>query len=234
MMRNRSRFTRSDLKMNAPRRKTMPANRVQTCRKRASSADVLSDLDRSAPERERIKPKWAWHFRVLLRLRARLLQDRGSQRDEALQQLEAWSMSMADAATDEFDHDLALAALSAEQNALYEVEAAIRRIVNGTYGVCEVSGEPIPAARLKAVPWTRFTQAVELRLEQEGALTRVGIGKLHSAQGAHRPALAAAPEELEGSEARMEEMELLGKDLIRQREKELMEEEDQREGDAPV
>lgn len=41
---------------------------------------------------------------------------------------------------------------------------------HGTYGICEESGEAIPAARLKAVPWTRFTREVEERLEKKGFL----------------------------------------------------------------
>ena len=74
----------------------------------------------------------------------------------------------ADSATDEFDHDLALTRLSVEQDALYEINVALNRILNRSYGVCEETGRVIPSARLKAIPWTRFTREVEERLEQDG------------------------------------------------------------------
>ncbi len=63
----------------------------------------------------------------------------------------------ADAGTDNFDRDFALSLLSSEQEALKEIEAAIRRIHDGTYGVCEITGEPIAEERLEAVPFTRFS-----------------------------------------------------------------------------
>jgi RNA polymerase-binding transcription factor DksA len=62
-----------------------------------------------------------------------------------------------DAGTDNFDRDFALSLLSSEQEALNEIEAAIDRIHKGTYGVCEVTGEPIKEDRLEAVPFTRFS-----------------------------------------------------------------------------
>jgi len=62
-----------------------------------------------------------------------------------------------DAGTDTFDRDFALSLLSSEQEALNEIEAALKRVYNGTYGVCEETGEPINAERLEAVPFTRFS-----------------------------------------------------------------------------
>jgi RNA polymerase-binding transcription factor DksA len=47
--------------------------------------------------------------------------------------------------------------LSKDQDALYEVEEALKRIENGSYGVCEMSNEPIPPSRLEAIPFARFT-----------------------------------------------------------------------------
>ena len=71
----------------------------------------------------------------------------------------------ADAATDSFDRDFALSLVSSEQEALHEIEEAILRIKDGSYGVCEVTGKPIPAARLTAVPFARYS--VEGQLEHE-------------------------------------------------------------------
>jgi RNA polymerase-binding transcription factor DksA len=127
-----------------------------------------------------IDPKWAWHYDVLLKLRDRLLKDKGDQLGQVAEPLEPHSMSMADSATDEFDHDLALALLSAEQDALNEVDEAIRRIVDGTYGVCLETGKPIPRARLRALPWTRFSKEVEARLEATGIANHAHIGNVGS------------------------------------------------------
>jgi len=102
-------------------------------------------------------------------------------------------MDEADSATDEFDHDLAWTQLSAEQNALYEVNNALQRILGGSYGLCEETGKAIPAARLRAIPWTRFTYAVEERLEKKGAVPRAGLNKAASVRGQGQ--IRFAPEE---------------------------------------
>jgi RNA polymerase-binding transcription factor DksA len=120
------------------------------------------------PISENVPERWFWHYQRLQAFREHLLDNRSVQIAEVSEPLEPHSMSMADSATDEFDHDLALGILSHEQNALYEVDAAIRRILDGSYGICEETGKHIPAGRLRAVPWTRFTREVEERLEQEG------------------------------------------------------------------
>ncbi len=117
-----------------------------------------------------IPEAWKWHYRTLMGLRARLLKDRGYQ-EEAAQAAEAIDLdgaAMADIATDEFDHDLALAMWSHEDDMLQEVDAAIQRIMDGTYGFCQETGKNISGARLKAMPWTRYTREVEARLEEEG------------------------------------------------------------------
>jgi hypothetical protein len=67
----------------------------------------------------RVNPKWASHYRALLGLRERLLKERGERIAQAAEPLEPHSMDIADSAIDELDHDLALSALSAEQDALF-------------------------------------------------------------------------------------------------------------------
>jgi RNA polymerase-binding transcription factor DksA len=121
--------------------------------------------------------KWAWHYRVLLKLRERLRAERGEQLSEAAEPLEPHGMDIADTATDEFDHDLAISQLSAAQDALYEIEEALRHIRDGTYGVCEETGKQIPAARLRAIPWARFCRETQARLEQKVAAGRKHPGK---------------------------------------------------------
>jgi DnaK suppressor protein len=73
----------------------------------------------------------------------------------------------ADAGSDAYEKDFALSLLSQEQDALYEIEEALKRIELGTYGVCEMSSKPIPHARLEAIPFARFTVECQQQLEKE-------------------------------------------------------------------
>ncbi len=85
-------------------------------------------------------------------------------------------MHMADAGTDSYDRDVALSMLSHEQDAIYEIEQALNRIRNGTYGICELTGKRIARGRLAAIPWTRFSVAAERALEREGAVAHARLG----------------------------------------------------------
>jgi RNA polymerase-binding transcription factor DksA len=94
---------------------------------------------------------------------------------------------MADAGTDSYDRDLALSMLSHQQNAVYEIQEALNRIRDGTYGVCEMTGKKIPAERLEAIPWTRFTAEAERMLEKRGEFQRAQLGPRESV-GREQPA----------------------------------------------
>jgi DnaK suppressor protein len=73
----------------------------------------------------------------------------------------------ADAGSDAYEKDFALSLLSQEQDALYEIEEALKRIEVGSYGVCEMSNKVIPHARLEAIPFARFTVECQQQLEKE-------------------------------------------------------------------
>jgi RNA polymerase-binding protein DksA len=60
----------------------------------------------------------------------------------------------ADVASDEAEEEVDLALQTAARRKLAEVEAALRRLDDGTYGICENCGKPISLERLRAVPWT--------------------------------------------------------------------------------
>jgi hypothetical protein len=74
--------------------------------------------------------------------------------------------------------------LSSDQDAVYEIEEALKRIEKKTYGVCELTGKTIPKARLEAIPWTRFTVEAQAQLEREGALKSRRLGQLGSIDSA--------------------------------------------------
>ncbi len=103
----------------------------------------------------RVPAKWRWHLRALLLLHARL----SRQTHAHLLAAESVAPTDTDAgaqANDERYFDSLLTAWRHEEGLLAEVEAALERLRRGTYGRCEASGQPIPAARLRAVPWARF------------------------------------------------------------------------------
>jgi RNA polymerase-binding transcription factor DksA len=72
-----------------------------------------------------------------------------------------------DAGSDAYDRDFALSVLANEQDALYEIEQALRRIKGGTYGNCEISEKKIPIARLEAIPFARLTVECQAQWEKE-------------------------------------------------------------------
>ena len=109
-------------------------------------------------------------------LREHILRRQGGLAQEANDQQPAFSTHMADAGTDTFDRDFALGMLSSEQDALYEIDEALDRVRDGTYGKCELTGKPIESARLDAIPWTRFSAAAEKQLEREGAVKKTRLG----------------------------------------------------------
>jgi DnaK suppressor protein len=78
----------------------------------------------------------------------------------------AFGMHQADAGSDAYDRDFALSLLSQEQDALYEIEEALKRIDAGTYGICEMSGKPIAHARLEALPFARYTVECQAQYEK--------------------------------------------------------------------
>ncbi len=79
----------------------------------------------------------------------------------------AFGMHQADAGSDAYDRDFALSLLSQEQDALYEIEEALKRIDLGTYGMCEMTNKPIAHARLEAIPFARYTVECQSQLEKQ-------------------------------------------------------------------
>ena len=86
---------------------------------------------------------------------------------QAAEPVEGHSTHPADSATDEFGHDVAMALLAREENALCDVNDAVTRILEGRYGICEASGVKIPAERLHALPWCRYSLETERRVERD-------------------------------------------------------------------
>lgn len=111
---------------------------------------------------------------LLLKLRDRIIDEMNflardnlnrSSKDAA-GDLSSYSFHMADQGTDNFDREFAASLLSGEQDVLYEIEEALRRVDGGSYGVCEMSGQPIERERLKVLPYARYSVAVQSQMEK--------------------------------------------------------------------
>ncbi len=132
----------------------------------------------------RIKSEWKKYYDVLMDLRDHLLHQMGDIKKESAEEMSGYSMHMADSGTDNFDRDSALSLLSYDQDAVYEIEEALRRIERKTYGTCEISGKPIPKGRLNAIPWARYTVDSQAQLEKNGAIRQRRLGDLGTIDGA--------------------------------------------------
>jgi DnaK suppressor protein len=79
----------------------------------------------------------------------------------------AYSQHQADAGTDDFDREIMLGLNHQETDLLQRIERALEKIDEGTYGVCDYSGEVIPKARLQAMPYACLTVASQEILEKK-------------------------------------------------------------------
>lgn len=147
----------------------------------ATAASILGrpmKKNGSVIEAKKVKPEWQKFYNNLIELRDQLLRQMSGLAKESAQELPGYSLHMADSGTDNFDRDFALSLLSSDQDAVYEIEEALKRIERKTYGVCELTGKNIPRIRLEAIPWTRFTVEAQAQLEKDGALKSRRLGAL--------------------------------------------------------
>jgi DnaK suppressor protein len=147
----------------------------------ATSAAILGHIGGKSKKNNgqvKVKAEWAKYYQNLLELREQLLKQMSGLAKESAQEMAGYSLHMADSGTDNFDRDFALSLLSSDQDAIYEIEEALKRIEKDTYGICELTSKPIPKARLEAIPWARFTVQAQAQLEREGALRQRRLGAL--------------------------------------------------------
>lgn len=72
----------------------------------------------------------------------------------------------ADLGTDNYEHEFSLGLLESERQMLIEIDEALLRINEGTYGVCLGTGQPIGMARLRARPWAKYCIDYARKVEQ--------------------------------------------------------------------
>ncbi|ADI39091.1 General stress protein 16O [Waddlia chondrophila 2032/99] len=77
-----------------------------------------------------------------------------------------YSQHQADQGTDDFDRTINLEVTGNEYEILRQVERALEKIEDNTYGVCDITGEEIPKARLEAVPYATMTVKAQEQMEK--------------------------------------------------------------------
>src|SRR6266478_3839688 len=159
-------------------RKAKRARKVSAKKARASARPKETLLGRNHAQR-RLTPFIRKQKEKLLNLRDAMVDSMAGVAQDTLRsraegsEASAFGMHQADAGSDAYDRDFALSLLSQEQDALYEIDQALKRIDLGTYGICEMSGKPIPHARLEAIPFARFTVECQSQLEKQNKMSRV-------------------------------------------------------------
>ncbi len=154
-----------------------PAEKSEKAKKVVAAGEAFvvdgAAAKREADEDAKLSPFLRKQKERLLALRDNILDSMNGVAKDTLRsraegsEASAFGMHQADAGSDAYDRDFALSLLSQEQDALYEIEQALKRIQHGSYGVCEMSGKPIAHARLEAIPFARYTVECQAQLEKQ-------------------------------------------------------------------
>lgn len=130
--------------------------------------------DADSPKKDAKSPfgkKELAHFRqILLQKRLELVRDVSSMESEALKR-ESGSLSslpqhMAEQGSETYDQSLSLDLAAADRKLIREIDDALNRIENGTFGVCELTGKPIKVERLEELPWAKYSIEAARDLER--------------------------------------------------------------------
>jgi RNA polymerase-binding protein DksA len=81
--------------------------------------------------------------------------------------LSAYTVHLADMSSDTYERELSANIASSEQEVLYQIDEALKRLEDGTYGTCQECSKPISLSRLKAVPYTSQCIACQRAQEQK-------------------------------------------------------------------
>lgn len=137
----------------------------------ATLFDILGFNPVETPSVEKLEArdvprKWKKYYNKLVELRAHHSEGVNTRSQEVMKHsdkedsgdLSSNGQHLADAGSASFERDLAYNMITNQTEILAEIDAAIKRIKDGTYGICEVTGKPIPEARLSAIPFARYTK----------------------------------------------------------------------------
>jgi RNA polymerase-binding protein DksA len=86
---------------------------------------------------------------------------------EASGDLSAYTVHLADMAADTYQRELSMNIVSGEQQTLYQIDDALKRLDEGSFGICQQCSQPISMSRLKAVPYASLCIACQRVKEQK-------------------------------------------------------------------
>ncbi len=142
----------------------------------ASIEDILGfggtsvGVSRPIRDEKKVPKQWMSFYKSLMSMRSTL---KGSLDERSVQTIGTsaresgeLSLNSSDAGTETFDRDLALSMVANDHEALEEIEDAIDRIFDGTYGICQETKKPISKNRLNAVPFTRYSLEGQNHMER--------------------------------------------------------------------
>ena len=139
-----------------------------------------STTKKSTPQTPQKKPKpltpqQIEHFeKILLEKRREIIGDVDHMRNEVLDSnrqessgdLSNMPIHMADIGTDNYEQEFTLGLIESERKQLAAIDRALIKIREGTYGICEATGEPIDISRLEAVPEARYCVEYARKMEK--------------------------------------------------------------------
>ena len=167
-------------KTTKPKAAKKPVKAAKPAHRPMKAPTVIKSLDTTGGVKK-ARGEMAKYQRLLLNLRDHVIDQISGLAGENLRQnpretagdLSGYSFHMADTGTDNFDREFALSLVSSEQEALYEIEGALKRIDLGTFGTCECCEKVIAKERLMAVPFARM--CVRCQSEMERNHKRVAV-----------------------------------------------------------
>lgn len=128
-------------------------------------------MKKKKTKRNRLTPAEKKKFKaLLLEKRNEMLGDVTSMENETLRKtrsdLSVMPVHMADVGTDNYEQEFTLGLMDSEVKVLREIEYALQRLEEGTYGICEGTNKPIEKERLEAIPWARYCVAYAQLVEK--------------------------------------------------------------------
>ncbi len=120
---------------------------------------------------DKVPKKWKKFYTNLINMRDKIEADINEHSQEYIGRSSRedsgdLTTNTSDAGTETFERDLAFSLFSNEKELLSEIELAIDRIMDGSYGVCEITGKPIDQERLEAIPYTRYSLEGQQQMER--------------------------------------------------------------------
>ena len=136
-----------------------------------AAAPKAADAPPVVVAKTKLTPKELEQYRdILNRMRRELAGRVHDLEEEALKSsggnLSNMPLHMADVGTDTFDQDFNIGMAQAERGIVQEIDEALKRIADKTYGMCMLTGKPIPKGRLAAMPWAKYTVEAARQVEK--------------------------------------------------------------------